>query len=260
MRIEFERFLTITALLAGAMAPAVGCTVVSDDSDNEGGAPGVSGGGGRGGTAGSAGTAGQAGTSGQAGSAGKGGTAGQDGGTVGSGGSPGDASACLGDTLSADWDAGSAPCEILPYKTCTGGATPLAYDICTYMDDGTSRTRARKGIAGGVARCFAQITGGDACDDAWVQPKAESCLAEVFPRACGQLGPIPLGNGDTRTCQELVDTCTVDGGTANLTVADCELSLNAFQPWAQTEIANCFLDIADSGDCKADFDYCVFPP
>ena len=257
MRIEFERFLTITALLAGATAAAAGCTIESSDSDNEGGKPGVSGGGGRGGTAGQSGSSGQAGTAGSGGASGQGGAGGQS----GSGGYAGDAAVCLDDTLPANWDAGAAPCSILPYKTgCEGGTTPLAYDVCTYLDDGTSHTRARKAVAGEVARCFSKITG-DACSDSNVQPQAEKCLADVFPQACGEVGNIDIGDGGVVTCKQMVDLCApYDGGASNLTEQDCKLTLNAFQPWARSEIVNCWLDLPDSGDCKADFDYCVFPP
>ena len=257
MRIEFERFLTITALLAGATATAFGCTVQQNDNDNEGGAAGV---GGRAGSGGKGGTVGSSGQAGTGGGAGTGGTAGQSG-SGGQSGSAGDASTCLGDTLPAGWDAGAAPCEILPYKTaCDGGATPLAYDVCTYMDDGTSHTRAKKGVAGEVARCFAKITG-DACNDSWVQDEATKCLAEVFPKACGEVGAIPVGDAQSVTCKDMVDLCTsYDAGPSTLTEADCKLTLNAFQPWAQAEIVNCWLDLPDMGDCKDDFDYCVFPP
>src|SRR5688572_3645297 len=189
MRIDVERFLTITALLAAGGAVAAG--VGSEDVDNkppDGGIVGAGGMGGRGGSAGRGGSSGSGGTAGRGGSggtsdasAGTSGTGGTTGGSGGTGGAAGDASVCLGDTKVSD--AADPACETLPYSEATcgdAGDGPLGLELCRYMHDA-----ARAGIYEALHDCLMDVAGdgGNACSTAHGDA-AQECLDLVLPQAC----------------------------------------------------------------------------
>lgn len=276
MRIEFERFLMITAVLAGAGGVVLACSSENVDTTNTGtgGAVGAggkstggsSGKGGSSGTGGGSGTGGSSATDGSGGAAtggsagtatgGSAGTTGGSGGTAtgGSAGSGGDASACLGDTAGPEWDGSTSFCQSLPYfnQTCTGGNTPLAVLFCNYMDQ-----NGRDGVVAALATCLS-ANAGDQCDDAIAQPEVDTCVGEVFPLACGPVGIIPFGDGGTTDCATIASYCSAEeGGTAGITELQCEHSLAAFTPQARTTIVNCYVTSSEP-DCAVALQSCVF--
>lgn len=266
MRIDVERFLTITAMLAAGTAVALGCSSedVQNDPKNDGGISGASG---RGGSSGASGSSGRGGTAGTGGSAGTAGTAGASGtggtsdgsagdGSVGTGGTAGaDGGACLGDTSATD--AGAEPCGDLPYaaQLCgDGGNVPASgMELCEYM-----AVNGRAGVFEVLKTCLASVgDAGTACSAAH-DTAVQGCIDSVFPQACDGLSTT-RGDGAVATCTDVSEACEVDGGTSPLSVADCENSLHAFTAAARTEILECF-ELNDQGPCVDTFEICLFDP
>lgn len=249
MRIQVEKFLALTALLAAGSMMSTGCVTESTDTDTD---AGISGGGGAGGTGGgSGGVAGSAGSGGVAGSAGSGGAAGG-GGTAGSDG--GDAAACYGDAGTEITD-----CLTLPYgATVCGDAgvggviQPLGVDLCQWVQG-----YGRLGIQQPMWDCLKAITG-DACAAAH-DTAVQKCLDDHFPLAC-QHDPLPDGDGGTYDpCKDVAQSCkAVDGGTAGITEAECNNALNPMSVNAMTAVLNCY--DTGTGDCRDDFIACVALP
>lgn len=267
MRIDVERFLTITAMLAAGTTVALGCSS-EDVQNNPGGTGGIAGASGRGGSSGtggtsgaggSSGTAGASGSSGSAGTAGTGGTGGTSDASVDSGGTGGaagsDGGACLGDTAATD--AGAEPCDDLPYaaQTCGNGGTesPSGVVLCEYMAD-----TGRAGVFEALKTCLGTAgDAGNACS-ADHDTAVQTCIDGTFPRAC-DVGSTTLGDAAVVTCTDVSAACEVDGGTSTLSEEECADSLNAFTQDARRAILECF-DRNDSGDCRDTFEICVFDP
>ncbi|MBK8996617.1 MAG: hypothetical protein IPM35_12830 [Myxococcales bacterium] len=252
MRIQVEKFLALTALLAAGSVMSVGCVTEDTETNTD---AGIAGGGGAGGSSGGA--AGAAGSGGVAGAAGGGGVAGAagaagGGGTAGSDG--GDAAACYGDTGTE-----IADCGQLPYATtgcgdagAEGALAPLGYDLCMWVQG-----YGRLGIQQPMWDCLKAITG-DACAAAH-DAAAQKCIDDHFPQAC-QHDPLPDGDGGTYDpCKDVAESCkAVDGGTGGVTEAECNNALNPMSTGAMTAVLNCY-DIG-TGDCRDDFIGCVGLP
>jgi hypothetical protein len=275
MRIDVERFLTITAILAAGTAVAAGCGS-EDVENNPRNDSGISGAGGRGGSSGRGGTSGSAGSSGRggtSGSSGSGGTAGSGGtsdagdasvdgrvdGSAGTGGSAGaDGAACLGGETSTTPDAGAEECADLPYasQTCGDGGTslPAGLDLCRYMAE-TGRTA----VFSALKTCLTNVgDAGTACSAAH-DTAVQTCIDTVFPQACDGVSTT-LGDAAVVTCTDVSAACgPEDGGPSPLTVGDCENSLHAFTPAARKLILECF-DRNDQGACVDTFEICLFDP
>jgi hypothetical protein len=272
MRIDVERFLTITALLAAGSTIAAGCG--SEDVENvpkEGGTVGAGGSAGRGGSAGSSGSGGRGGSSGSGGSAGQGGSSGTSndasadtggtagtsgtGGSSGTGGTAGDAGTCLGDTTSSD--AGDPACESLPYANATcgdAGDAPIGLSLCRYFVDA-----GRAGIYEALHECLMDITpdGGDPCAAAQGDA-AQECVNLVLPEAC-PVDSTPIGDGGTITCAEISADCAASPVGEQLSEAECRAAFDAFKPAARTAIAECWIR-NNGGKCNETFETCVFDP
>jgi hypothetical protein len=251
MQIRVERFLAITAMLAGTALAAGGC-VTEEETDATGGSSGSGGSSASGGSAGS--TGGSAGSTG--GSAGS--TGGSAGSTGGSAGSAGDAGTeCLGDTPS-DPDAGvEGICSTLPYAgtTCPdagveGGGIPTGVSLCDYM-----AVNGRLGVLEAMVTCLAAISG-DACTAAH-DTGVQACVDSIFPQAC-ETGPLPLDDGGTYDlCQDVADSCPAsDAGTGGISKEQCLDSISPFTPAGQLSIAECYNTVV--GTCEDDFTACVF--
>jgi|SoiMethySBSTD1v2_1073268.scaffolds.fasta_scaffold10735_7 hypothetical protein len=265
MRIDVERFLTITALLAAGATVAAGCgsEEVENNPKNDGGISGASG---RGGTSGSAGRGGSAGT---AGSSGRGGTAGDDGsagtsgtggtgtgGTAGTGGSSGDAATCLGDDPT---DGGDPACETLPYGLATcgdaGNDLPAGLELCGYF-----KTSARSEVFAALFDCLKTITpdGGDPCTTAHGDA-AQECLDQTMPHAC-TTGTTDLGgDAGTITCADISSDCAASGAGEQLSEAECHVGLDSFTQDGRKAIIQCWIRNT-KGKCNETFDTCLFDP
>ena len=249
MRIQVEKFLAATALLASAAVLGFGCSSENTDTNNRvsgGGAGGAKGGsGGKGGsdastTGGTAGAAGSA-AGGTAGTA-AGGTAGSaQGGAAGGGGT----SSCLGDTAVAD--AGSEPCAALPYYlTDCSGSFPLGADLCDYAS-----VNLRPGVFEALLTCLATVTG-DACS-AQHNDAVNKCYADVSTNAC-QHDPLPSDDGGT------YDPCAdVAAGCPNLNEATCNVWLNPLTTAKEIDVLLCYNPTSENS-CDQDFETCLGLP
>ena len=254
MQIRIEKFLAITAMLAGTALAAGGC-VSEEETDATGGTGGVGGtGGGTGGSAGSStgGTAG-ASTGGTAGAS-TGGTAGASG-SAGSAGAAGDAGTeCLGDDL-ADPDAGTEgfDCSTLPYWTAScldaGAEFALGADLCSYMS-----ANGRPGVVEALGACLNAI-GGDPCSAAH-DTAVQGCIDTVFPQACAPAPIMDADGGVWDVCGEVEASCPTSGAGGGITKAQCLTALGPFTEAGQLQIATCYNN--GTGACEDDFNGCVF--
>lgn len=243
MRIQVEKFLALTALLAAGSVMSVGCVTEDTETNTD---AGIASGGGAGGSTGGA--AGAAGSGGVAGAAGGGGVAGAAGGGGTAGSDGGDAEACLGDTGTE-----IADCTQLPYAATTcgdagaeGGLSPLGYELCVW-----TQGYGKLGLQQPMWDCLNAITTANACDDA----TAQKCLDDLAPKAC-ELGPLPDGDGGTYDlCKSVAASCT---GSTGVTEAECAAVINATSAGAADAIWNCYE--AGSGACADDFWQCVGLP
>jgi len=243
MRIQVEKFLALTALLAAGSMASTGCVTESTDTNTD---AGISGGGGAGGSS-TGGSGGVAGAAGGGGSAGGGGAAGGGGSAGADGGGGSDGGACLGDTGTE-----IADCGQLPYATTTcgdagaeGAIKPLGYDLCLW-----TQGYGRLGIQAPMWDCLKAITG-DACADA----AAQKCADDVFGAACDR-GSIPDGDGGTYdVCKSVTTSCS---GTGGVTQAECDYVINATSPGAAGAIWDCYE--LGTGNCRDDFFNCAGLP
>jgi hypothetical protein len=207
-----EKFLAITAMLAG-VGVAAACSDTDEPATGTGGAAGAGGSGGSGG---------QAGTSGAAGASGDGG-----------------APQCLGDTAQSDVGVESI-CDTLPYAAvdCSqpdagAEAPPIPYGsiVCWQMSG-----RLRDGVMEGMLECLAKVgtTVTDACSSEHDAAVAD-CYTNTLALACEQ--------PETKTaCTTITTACTA------ITMDACESTLNAFMPADHAVILKCISDGANSGD------------
>jgi hypothetical protein len=243
MRMQVERFLAITAVLATGSMMSVGC-VSEDDTDTKTDAQVNTGGTSSGGTGGSSG-----GTGGSAGTA-TGGSAGTStGGAAGGGGTAGAGGACFGDTTVSDAGAeGGIDCSTLPYAATDCGddagveGSPTGVAMCGYI-----ATQGRAGVAEAMLTCLAAI-GGDACssvhDDA-----VSNCVQTVYSNTCAPADP---PNAPSAACAALSGSCPA------VAEADCKINLDPLTTDAGNAILDCYEAL--SGDCAEDFNLCLGLP
>lgn len=243
MEFSLDKFLAITAVMAGIGIAACSSTSEEDGSGGDAGTGGGTGGtgavGGSGGQAGGSGQAGQAGSGGQAGG---GGEAGMDGGTDASAGSAGNAGnagaggACLDDTTQGD--AGmEGLCDTLPYAMTDcdpgseGGVSPLGYETCWRMSN-----RLRAGVMEALFACLAEIPteAPDECSTAH-DDAATECYTSTLEAACEQT--------------EAETACTtITTGCSAVDQTSCEMTLNGFLPEAHAEILTCIAGATGTTD------------
>src|SRR5450432_2188638 len=197
MKFEVEKFLALTALLAGAAASAVACS--SSDANKAGG------GGGGGGDAGTAQTPGgqsnaSAGESAGGAAAGEGGISA--GGAPGEGGAPeggaaeggaAGAFACIGDGPAAE-----SPCDVwsaVGAPDCGNENGNFAAQLC-----GNLFSYARPAVLAEFNDCVTKL--GDVCSATGVQ----ACADNLIGKGCTQPGSAP-------TCSFVTSKCT--DGTLN---------------------------------------------
>jgi hypothetical protein len=226
MKFEVEKFLTLTALLAGAAASAVACS--STDGNN--------GGGGEAGTAQTPGgrSNGSAGES-AGGAGGEGGMFA--GGAPSEGGAPeggaaeggaGGAFACIGDGPAAE-----APCDVWTGAgpDCSGEgnfATRLCGNLSTYV---------RPAVLSEFNDCVSKV--GDVCNATGVQ----GCADNLIGKGCTQ-------TGTAAACTLVTSKCT-DG-----TLSNCSGILDLVTPDALTAAESCMdpasetFDKAFTGTCE----------
>lgn len=244
MRMQVERFLAITAVLATGSIMSVGC-VSEDDADTKTDAQVNTGGTSSGGQGGSSGGS----TGGTAGTA-TGGTAGTaTGGAAGGGGTAGAAGACFGDTTVSDAGAEGIDCTTLSYAaTVCGddagaeGTEPLGVQMCNYIS-----LQGRVGVAEAMFDCLAAISG-DACatphDDA-----VSACVQSVYGNTCPPADPATAPSND---CAGLNTICPA------VAEADCKINIDPLTPAAGEAVFDCF-DLL-SGQCDEDFLTCLGLP
>jgi hypothetical protein len=251
MRIQLDKFLVATALLASGAVLGSGCTTEDTKTTTD---AAVSGGGGSGGsTGGSGGTAGgtTGGSGGVAGgAAGSGGTAGGAAGSGGTAGGAAGATSCLGD---GDQDAGfeGIDCTTLSYYAddCTdaGFEAPLGVDMCAWAD-----ANLRPDVADSMLSCLAAISVSDNCSAAH-DTAVQACLDNVFPQAC--VKPL-IDDGDGG----LYDPCTdVSSFCPAVQLTGCQNTLNAVTDDSELAILDCWNN-SNGSVCQDDWDACVALP
>ena len=248
MRIQVEKFLAVTAMLASAAVMGIGCS--SEDTDTNNGVSGGGGGGNKGGTGGKDGSS----TGGTAGSS-TGGTAGSStGGVAGGGGtagSTGDSGTCLGGDAAAE--GAEIDCTTLPYyaTVCVDPdagteGLPLGVQFCSYM-----AVNGRTEVNAELLTCLAAITG-DACAAAH-DTAVQSCYDTVAAQACQHAG-FPDGDGGTYDpCKDIASSCSA------ISEAQCNLALNPLNSTYVVSVLNCY-DTPTGAPCEDDFATCIGLP
>jgi hypothetical protein len=240
MKIQLDKFLAITALIAGSAAAGQACSNNSTSSggkDGTGGAGDTGGSGGDGGSSTSEGTGGGTTTNGTGGNS-EGGEAG-DNGTTGEAGATGDAGAA-GDTgdggtggemgeefCEATWPAEEA-CEGLSFAgtLCDGDTRPTdGYVMCN-----SAASQYNADVLAAIMQCMEDI-GGDPCDEnvhgfqsftcqTETPDSVDVCTTQTAADLCSEIECSALEEGE---CEELLSRYpdgTVEGDPAVLAV-DC---------------------------------------
>lgn len=227
MKIELDKFLALTTLMAAAAVP--GCTIeqvdddedvnsaVSDDDEDESEDAGVSGEGSD--------DEGDGEDAGATDEEEEGGASSADSGasdTENSEDEGGDAAACFGDDFGEDIDCGD-----LPYADADCGAEyALGVEVCM-----EAKMHVRAGSAAALASCLSEIETESACGEDH-EAEVFDCYAAVAEHSCGNEDAASL-------CEDLAGDCD------DIDPAECLASLSLLNSFALDALGDCLADSAD---------------